>query len=377
MATVKAARVPGKYHDGTGCGLFLKVDKAGRKAWVQRIIVAQRRREIGLGSWPLVSLAEARDAALDNKRATREGIDPLAERRKAKPVTFAEATRRAHEELAPTWKNQRDRDAFLASHEKWTFPRFGEASVRDVTSADIRQAILAARAATPEIGRKLSFRTSAVFKWCIAEGLRDDNPATPQALALPRMEAGKNHRKALPYADVKDCVAAVHASGAHSTTKLALEFLVLTASRSGEVRGARWEEMDRKARVWTVPPERMKSSRTHRIPLSDRAIAIIDLAADAGNGSELVFPSARGLVISDMTLSKLIKGLGFNADVHGFRTSFRTWAQECSDAPWEVAEAALAHAVGDKVERAYARSDFFAKRRALMDGWAAFCGGAS
>jgi integrase len=257
--------------------------------------------------------------------------------------------------------------------EKHAFARFGTALVSEVTSADIRQAILNTRKTAPEVARKLTFRIAAVFKWAIAEGMRSDNPALAGALALPRQEKSAGQRKALPYQDVNSCIAAVAASGASQSTKLALELLILTACRSGEVRGARWDEFDTAAKVWTIPEERMKMKKLHRVPLCKRALEVIDEAKKLDDGSGLVFPGTKeGRPLSDMTLSKLVKEQGFLVDVHGFRTSFRTWAQERTNFPREVAEAALAHLSGDAVERAYARSDVFQKRRKLMDSWAAF-----
>lgn len=211
------------------------------------------------------------------------------------------------------------------------------------------------------------------MKWAVAQGWRQDNPAESIAQALPKTAKRQAHRKALPYAEVAGCLDTVKASGAGQATKLAIEFLVLCAARSGEVREARWEEIDLKAKVWEIPAERMKAKRSHRVPLSPRAIAILEEAEALVDGSGLVFPGTKqGRPLSDMTLSKLVKELGFDADVHGFRTSLRTWAQERTNFPREVAEAALAHLSGDAVERAYARSDLFEKRRMMMEAWSSF-----
>ena len=378
-AFVRQMTTPGKYFDGHG--LFLRVDPNGAKFWIQRITIRGKRRELGLGGALLVSLSEAREKALENRKLARAGGDPLAEKRKAKAVlTFEEAARKAHEELSPTWKNPKDRAAFLSTLKTHTFPRFGSISVAEVTSADVRQAILAARKKTPEVARKLVFRVAAVFKWAVAEGMRTDNPAVAQALALPRVEMRPVHRKALPYPEVAGCIEAVKASGAGISTKLALEFLVLTATRSGEVRGATWDEIDLGDRAtratcatWEIPASRMKAKKPHRMPLSARAVEILREAEKLADGSGLVFPGTkRGKSLSDITLSKLVKELGFDADVHGFRTSFRMWAQEQTNFPREVAEAALAHVIQNKAEAAYARSDVFEKRRKMMESWAGY-----
>ncbi|NEK15690.1 site-specific integrase [Rhizobium leguminosarum] len=369
---VKNASTPGKYFDGHG--LFLRVDDGGGRYWVQRIVIRGKRREIGLGPASLIPLAEARAAAVENRKTARAGGDPIADKKQAKSIlTFKEATQRVHVELSPTWKNPKDRAAFLATLEKYAFGKFGTVLVSEITSADVRKVILDARKVAPEVARKLTFRISAVFKWAIAEGMRKDNPALAGALALPKQEKSKGQRKALPYEEVNGCIAAVAASSATAATKLAIEFVILSACRSGEVRGAVWSEFDLDAKVWTIPAERMKMGREHRVPLSPRVLQILEEAKKLGDGDGFVFPGTKAAKqLSDMTLSKLVKELGYAVDVHGFRASFRTWAQERTNFPREIAEAALAHVAGDAVERAYARSDVFQKRRKMMDAWAAF-----
>lgn len=369
---VRTVQEAGKYFDGHG--LYLRVEPNGSRFWVQRITIRGKRCELGLGSPLLVPLVEARARAIENRKLAREGGDPLQAKRVARSIlTFEEASKRAHAELLHTWKNPKDRAAFLSSLEAHIFQKIGKTLVPDVTSADIRQLILAARITAPEVARKLIYRISAVFKWAVAEGMRKDNPARSDALALPRPEARRSHRKALPHDEVADCITAIQSSRASASTKTALELLVLTAVRSGEVRNAVWSEIDLNAKVWEIPAERMKMKRPHRIPLSSRAVTVLTEAKGLDDGSGLVFPGTKqGRPLSDMTLSKLVKELGFDADVHGFRTSFRTWAQERTNFPREVAEAALAHVVGDAVEQAYARSDVFDKRRKMMDAWSAY-----
>ena len=370
-AFVRTTAKPGRHHDGGGLGLHLYVKANGSKFWVQRIVIHGKRRDLGLGSPPLVSLAEARDEALKNKRIVRDGGDPLAEKRKAKRIlTFEEAARQTQIELAPTWKNAKDARSFLSTLEKYVFPSFGNMPVNKVGSADVRQVILAARENAPSVSKKLTYRISAVFKWAIAEQMRDDNPALPNVLNLPKMRATGGHMKALPYAEVSHCIDTVRGSGAWLGTKLALEFLILTAARSGEVREAKWTEIE--GAVWNVPAERMKMDRPHAVPLSNRVVEVLKEAKEIRDQSGLIFPSLGGKPMSDMTLSKLVRELGFDAHVHGFRSSFRTWSQEQTNAPREIAEAALAHVSGDLVERAYARSDLFDKRAKLMDQWASY-----
>lgn len=369
---VRTVQEPGKYFDGHG--LYLRVEPNGSRFWVQRIVIRGKRCELGLGSPLLVPLAEARAKALDNRKMAREGGNPLQAKREAQAVlTFEEAARKVHAMHAPTWRNPKHAAQFLATLETYAFPRLGKLKVADVTTADVLAVLSPIWIEKAETARRVRQRIGTVMKWAIAQGWRRDNPAENIAHALPKAETKKENRKALPYDEVPACIEAVKASGAGAATKLALELLVLTASRSGEVRNAVWSEIDIAAKVWEIPAERMKMKRPHRIPLTPRAVAILEDAKAISDGSELVFPGTKtGKPLSDMTLSKLVKELGFPVDVHGFRTSFRTWAQERTNFPREVAEAALAHLSGGAVERAYARSDLFAKRRKMMEAWAAF-----
>ncbi len=369
---VKNATTPGKYFDGHG--LYLRVDPNGSKFWVQRIVIRGKRCEIGLGSPALVTLAEARASALDNRKLARAGGDPLRAKHEAQAVlTFEEASRKVHEMHKPTWRNEKHAAQFIATLETYAFPRLGKLKVQEVSTADVLAVLMPIWTEKAETARRVRQRIGMVMKWAIAQGWRQDNPAENISQALPKTSKVKEHRKALSYAEVADCMETVKASGAGQSTKLALEFLVLCAARSGEVREARWAEIDMKAKVWEIPADRMKMKRPHRVPLSLRAIALLKEAEAFNDGAGFVFPGNKaGRPLSDMTLSKLVKELGFNVDVHGFRTSFRTWAQERTNFPREVAEAALAHLTGDAAERAYARSDVFEKRRKMMDAWSAF-----
>lgn len=367
---VKSAKAPGKYFDGHG--LYLRVDKNGSRFWVQRITIRGKRREMGLGSPDLVSLATVRAQAIENHAAAREGRDPIQERREARAVmTFEEAAERVFELNKPTWKNAKHADQFINTLRTYAFPVFGRTRATDVSSADLLSALTPIWLEKPETARRVKQRINTVMQWCIVQGWREDNPAATVASALPKQKTKKAHRKALPYNKVQDFLTVLWASGAGVSTKLALEFLILNASRSGEVRLARWEEVDFDAKVWNIPEERMKMDRPHRVPLSDRSIEILKQAR--GLDDVLIFPGSRvGKPMSDMTLSKLVKELGFPVDVHGFRTSFRTWTQEQTNFPNEICEAALAHLSGDAVERAYARSDLFEKRRRMMAAWAGY-----
>ena len=379
---VKTAREPGKYFDGHG--LFLRVQPNGARQWVQRIVIRGKRCELGLGNPALVSLAEARDAALKNRKLAQSGGDPIRAKRESDAVlSFEEAARKVHALHLPTWRNAKHGAQFLSTLETYTFPRLGKLRVADVNTADVLAVLTPIWTQKPETAARVRQRIGMVMKWAVAQGWRQDNPAESIAQALPKRDQSlREHRKALTYGEVADCITAVQASGAGISTKLAFEFLVLTATRSGEARGALWSEIDlgpatsATSATWTIPASRMKAKREHRSPLTARAVAILREARALGDGTGLVFPGTKsGKPLSDRTLSKLVKELDFAADIHGFRTSFRTWAQERTNFPREVAEAALAHAIKDKAEAAYARSDVFEKRRKMMDAWAGYLAG--
>ena len=232
----------------------------------------------------------------------------------------------------------------------------------------------------PETAWRLRQRVSTVLRWAVAQGYRADNPAGDAiGAALPRHNGkGKRHHRALPHGEVAAAIEAVRSSNAGRSAKLAFEYLVLTAGRSSEVRLASWGEIDTDSKTWTVPASRMKSGIEHRVPLPDRARTILAEARALDDGSNFILPGTRaGKPLSDATLSKLMRDLGLDGVPHGFRTSFRVWAAELTNAPRDVMEAALAHTVRDKVEAAYNRSDQFERRRALMDKWACYLGGDS
>ncbi len=365
----------GRYSDGNG--LYLQVDPSGARRWVQRLVIRGTSRTLGLGGCAVVSLAEARDRALSNRKLARAGGDPLAERRHARGMpTFEEATATVLALHRPGWRNAKHAAQWAATLQEYAHPHLGSLAVSEVTTADVLTALTAIWHDKPETARRVRQRIGAVMKWAVAKGYRQDNPAGDAlAQALPRHTVVRQHQRALPHGEVAGAVQAVRASRASAPVKLAFEFLVLTAARSGEVRLATWDEMDLDAAVWLVPGARMKAKRDHRVPLSGRALAILRDAQSLGDGAGLVFPNRRGKPLSDMTLSKLIKELGLPAVPHGFRSSFRDWAAEQTNTPREVVEAALAHTVRNPTEAAYARSDLFERRRRLMDDWAAYLNG--
>ena len=377
-AFVRKASKSGRYYDGNG--LFLKIDPSGAKRWGQRLVIHGRQRTLGLGGCALVSLAEARQAALENRKIARAGGDPLAQSRRTTNIpTFEAAAATVIDLHRHGWRNEKHAAQWEATLRGYVFPRLGQRSVADITTADVMAVLMPIWNEKPETARRVRQRISTVMKWAVAQGYRADNPAGDAiGAALPKHNGkAKRHHRALPHGEVAAAIKAVRGSGAGIAVKLAFEFLVLTAARSGEVRLATWDEIDKKAKTWTVPASRMKAGLEHRVPLCDRALAILDEARALADGSGLVFPGTRvGKPLSDMTLSKLMRDLGLEAVPHGFRSSFRNWAGECTNAPREVMELSLAHTVRNKVEAAYNRTDLFERRRTLMDQWASYLDGA-
>ena len=377
-AFVRKSSKPGRYYDGNG--LFLKIDPSGAKRWGQRLVIHGRQRTLGLGGCVLVSLAEARQAALENRKIARAGGDPLARRHISETPTFEAAAATVIDLHRHGWRNEKHAAQWEATLRGYVFPRLGLRSVADITTADVMAVLSPIWNEKPETARRVRQRISTVMKWAVAQDYRGDNPAGEAiGAALPKHNGkAKHHHRALPHGEVAAAIEAVRGSNAGRSAKLAFEFLILTAARSGEVRSATWDEIDKDSKTWTVPASRMKAGREHRVPLSGRALEILDEAQALTDGSGLVFPGTRvGKPLSDMTLSKLMRDLGLDAVPHGFRSSFRDWASECTNAPRDVMEAALAHTVRDKVEASYNRTDLFERRRDLMRRWADYLDDAS
>ena len=373
-ATVRSYSEPGFYGDGHG--LYLKVVSKDSKRWVQRIVIHGKRRDIGLGNASLVSLAEAREMALQHRKAARAGEDPLASKKRSTGLMrFDEVARRYHASAAPTWRNEKHSKQWISTLEKHAFPVFGSKRIDQVDAADVGNALDPIWTAQPETAKRVKQRIGLVLKFAMSRGWRADNPAAVASLGLAKHDRSKvKHRLALPYDQVGAAVRTIRGSQAGIITKLAFEFLILTATRSGETLKATWSEIDEGKRLWTISADRMKAKKEHRIPLTRRCMAILRVAkALKSEDSDLVFPGTKaGKPLSDMTLSKLTKELGIAAVPHGFRSSFRDWAGEVTHHAREVLEAALAHAIKDKAEAAYARSDLFDKRRSLMYDWSVY-----
>ncbi len=365
----------GRHADGNG--LYLFVQPSGARSWIQRLVIRGRRAELGLGSVALVSLAEAREKARANRKLARDGGDPLAEKRRAAGIpTFVEAAVTVIDQKKGGWHAPNTARDWLRCLEIYAFPRIGEMPVSEVSSADVLAILTPIWHVKMQRARSVRERMRAVLEWAVAMEWRTDNPCDRVVPILGAQTEIVMHRRALPHGEVAQAIRTVRESSAPPMVKLAFEFLVLTAGRGAEVRGAVWEEMDLDNRVWTIPAQRMKMKRDHRVPLSGRAREIVDAArriVDGGN--PLVFPSEHGKRLDDKRLRRVLQKHRIAAVPHGFRSSFRDWAAERTDHPREAIEAALAHVVRNRVEAAYARSDLFERRRVLMEDWAGYLNG--
>lgn len=377
---VRMVSRPGRYGDGRGgFGLSLLVKhKRTRelsKSWSQRVILGGKPVNIGLGAWPIVSLEEARERALHNRRAIAKGEDPRSKRRSV--PTFAEAVEKTIEIQAQAWKEGgKSERQWRSSLRNYVLSELGGRPVNAIQPRDVMSVLLPIWSAMPESARRIRQRISIVMKWAVAQGYRADNPAgSALGAALPKIPNSETHYRALPYGRVPAALRKVRASGAYPGKLLCFEFLVLCAVRNAEARLARWDEMDEESATWTIPAGRMKANRAHRVPLSRRALQVLSAARRLENGSGLVFPSATGGPMGENALARLCRHLDLGCVPHGMRSSFRDWSAECSDAPREVCELALAHVNSNRVERAYRRTDLFERRRQLMEAWAQFLTG--
>lgn len=370
---------PGRYADGDG--LYLYVDKTGYKRWVLRLVIPSRgkRCDISIGGIRQFTLAQAREEAGRMRRLAKEGGDPITERqerRRQKLVpTFKEAAEQVHEAHKATWKNEKHIWQWIHTLKQFVFPVFGSQFVNQTQSVDVLKALQPIWLSKPETARRIKQRIKTVFDWAIANGYRKEgNPVEGINRALPKQMDRDEHHEALPYTAVARFIEELGAANASTSAKLAFEFLILTAARTGEVILAKPEEFDLDNRIWTVPAERMRAKREHRVPLSARAVDIIRRALKL-NGGSYVFPGrSMDKPLSNMALLMILRRMGHqNVTAHGFRSTFRDWAAERTNFPHEVCEAALAHVLKNKTEAAYKRTDLFEKRRELMNTWTRFC----
>jgi len=375
---------PGRYFDG-GSGLHLLIKKTGNKYWVFRFKHDDKRQDMGLGVFPRVALADVRKMAQEARVLLDSGINPLAKKTAAKVTKHATAQKTttfkqfAIEYVAakrPEWRNQKHGDQWVYSLTKFAFPVIGHKSLDKIETEDILKILQPIWVVKTETASRLRGRIERVLSAATTRKLRSGvNPAQWRGhldtlLPQPKKVARVKHHPALPFEEIPSLIE--HLQGRDATTALALEFTILTAARTGEVTGAKREEVI--GNIWNVPAERMKAGRTHRVPLVDRALAIIEKAKSQDPNSEYLF-SRNGLPISNMGMLTLLKRMHYTITVHGFRSSFRDWAAERDMYSHEVCEMALAHTIGNKAEAAYRRGDLIDARRKLMRDWEDYCMG--
>ena len=371
---LKGLTEPGRYSDGDG--LFLVVRPAGGRNWVLRALCGGRRRDIGIGPLKSVDLGDAREAAHQIRRQIARGLDPIAERKRERQIipTFRAAAKIVHGEHKAAWKNGKHQAQWLSTLESYAFPKLGDTLVSDIGAPEIRDVLAPIWLSKPETARRVRQRIGTVLDWACVKGFRaSEAPLRSLSKGLPRQPKKDGHFAAMGYADVPKFLARLRER--ESIGRVALEAVILTAARSGEIRFARWPEVDMDVALWSIPADRMKMNRPHVVPLSPEAIDVFQRAAKfRAPGSDLVFPGQKlKKPMSDMTLLKILRDMDAGVTVHGFRSAFRDWVAEQTNYPGEVAEAALAHAIPNKVEAAYRRTDFLAKRRELMRDWASYC----
>ena len=380
---IENLNAPGRYKDDAAPGLYVFVQahttKGGtvtiRKSFVQRLTVHGRRVDLGLGTirWGATTISEARRRALANYRIARDGGDPRRPVAGPEVPTFADGIEAVLALQRPNWRDGgKSEKQWRASLDTYAGALMGR-PVDAIDAGAVLAVVSPIWNAKRETARRVLQRIGAVLRWAVAGGYRDGTPIEAVRAALPKNGHKAQHHRALPHAEVAAALATIRQSKATAATRGALEFLILTAARSGEVRGATWAEVDLDAAVWTIPGDRIKAGREHRVPLSGAALAVLGAAHEATGGEGLCFPAPRGGPLSDATLGKLMRDRGIDAVPHGFRSSFKDWASE-SAVPREVSEAALAHVVRDKAEAAYARSDLLERRAEVAERWAAYIG---
>jgi integrase len=381
---IEKLNTPGRYSDGHG--LYLQVQSRTNKSWLFRYTFNGRERFMGLGPLHTIDLEEARERARQARKALLDGADPLAVRSAAaaqralevaRTITFEAAAEAYYESHEAGWKNAKHRQQFLNTLKTYVFPKIGKLPVADIDTGLVLKCIEPIWQGKTETANRTRGRIEAVLDWATVRGYREgDNPARWRGHLSEVLPArGKiqktNHHAALPIGEVAAFMTALREQ--QGVAARALEFTILTAARTGETIGARWQEIDFANATWTVPAGRMKASKEHRVPLSKPALQLLrDVPREKNNPFIFIGPYKAGL--SNMAMAATLQRMGRNdITVHGFRSTFRTWAGELTAHPVQVIEQALAHSIGTKVERAYARGDLFAKRARLMTDWARYC----
>jgi integrase len=383
--TVASRKKPGYYADGGN--LYLRVAPGGSKGWIFRFTIGGRTRDAGLGSYPAVSLVEAREEADKCRRQVAAGIDPIEARNAqhaalrveaAQAMTFEQCAKAYIASHEAGWKNDKHRAQWRSTLATYVNPVVGALPVKAIDTGLVMAILEPIWTAKPETASRVRGRIEVILSWAKVRGYRDgENPAQWRGHLdhlLPAKSKVRKvmHHSALPYADMPKFIRLLREQSSHSAR--ALEFLILTASRTSEALGVVWSEIDLQRRLWTIPADRMKAGKEHRVPLSGRAREILSEMAEARH-SDFVFPGTKlGRPLSQMALAMLLRRMGYgHVTVHGFRSTFRDWAAECTAFPGEAAEMALAHAVSDAVEAAYRRGDMLEQRRNLMQAWAEYC----
>ncbi|NIC39401.1 integrase arm-type DNA-binding domain-containing protein [Halomonas desiderata] len=381
---VKRLTEPGLYAVGGVAGLQLQVSKTGARSWVLRVTVGAKRRDIGLGGYPDTPLTSAREKAREAREKIQQGIDPVAERRTLRSALLAQQVRDiTFEQCAAQVIKKKQAESRNAKHaQQWentlkayAYPVLGKMAIADVDLAHVLKVLKPEWETKTETMTRLRQRIEAVIAWATVHGHRSgDNPARWKGnldaiLPKPSKVTKVKHHKALPIDDMGEFMASLRQQ--KGTAARCLEFVILTATRSNEARGATWDEIDLANRVWVIPANRMKAEKEHRVPLSDRAVALLESLPRV---SEAVFSSRRGRPLSENSMSGVLKRMDVGATVHGFRSTFRDWAAERTSYPHHVCEMALAHTIKNAAEAAYRRGDLMEKRAKLMQDWAKFCG---
>ena len=374
-ASVKSKNEPGRYGDGDG--LFLIVKPTGAKSWVVRVQKNGRRRDFGLGSESKVTLAQARLKAAAVRSQMEAGLDPIVERLKAEGIpTFRAAAAIVHGEQKPAWRNSKHAKQWITTLEAYAFPKLGDVAVSQIDGGQVRDVLATIWLTKPETARRVRQRIGQVIDWAVGKGYRE-TPISMNVInrSLPKVARVEKHHPSMPYRDVPTLMQTLRAKP--TIARLALELLILTASRPQEVRLAEWSQFDLEANIWTRPASHMKGKRLHMVPLTEPVKELlVRLQAFTGNRSGLLFEgNKRGKPISEMTMTKLLRDADLDWVPHGFRSSFREWVSEETTFDGETAEQALAHVIANKTEAAYRRGNQLEKRRVMMTAWNDYCGG--
>ena len=385
--SISRLKEPGLWAVGGVAGLYLHVNARGARSWILRVVVGDKRRDMGLGGYPDIGVADARQKAREARLKIEQGVDPILLRKQAKSELMAlQATDKTFEQAAgeyikihaESWSNDKHRKQWESTLAAYAFPVVGKLSLRHIRQEHVLKILEPIWTKKTETATRVRGRIESILDWAKVKGLRSgENPAAwkghlDHMLPAPTRLKKVEHLTAVPVREMPDFM--IKLRQAAGTAAQALEFLILTAARSGEVRGITWQEVSLEDALWVVPAERMKMKREHRVPLSDRAVAILK-SQPRIDENPLVFPAPRGSQMSDATMSAVLKRMGVHATVHGFRSSFRDWCGDYTNYPRDLAEQCLAHGADDPVEAAYRRGDALERRREIMNEWSKFVAG--